>query len=286
MFEWKGSQDCISFYKLLFSVFPAKLDQISPWVKVMSVSIKSNKEIEIMRESGRILAQVHRVLEEIIRPGISTFEIDKKAAEVIKNYGCIPSFLNYNGFPASICTSVNDVVVHGIPDHKTVLQEGDIISIDAGVIYKGYHSDSARTHAVGEVCKEARLLIDVARQSFFEGVKYAKAGMHLYQISAAVEDYVTAHGFSCVRDLVGHGIGRELHEEPQVPNFRQKRRGMKLVPGMVICIEPMVNIGRYDVCVLEDDWTVVTQDGTLSAHYENTIVITNDEPEILTMVRN
>lgn len=249
----------------------------------MSVKIKSKKEIDIMRESGRILSQVHKALEEMIKPGVSTYELDQKASEVIKSYGCIPSFLNYNGFPASICTCVNDVVIHGIPDRKDILQDGDIIGIDIGVIYNGYHSDAARTHAVGSISKEAQKLIDVTKQSFFEGIKYARAGMHVHQISAAVEDYVTSFGYSCVRDLVGHGIGRDLHEDPQVPNFRQKRRGIKLVPGMVICVEPMVNEGRYDVCVLEDDWTIVTGDGTLSAHYENTLVITNGEPEILTM---
>lgn len=249
----------------------------------MSVSIKSEKEIGLMREAGKILSHVHHVLEEMISPGISTMDINKKAAEIIKNHGCTPSFLNYNGFPAAICTSVNDVVVHGIPSPKRILWEGDIISIDAGVIYQGYHSDSARTHAVGEVSKETRKLMDVTRQSFFEGIKYARAGFHLYQISAAIEDYVVANGYSCVRDLVGHGIGRSLHEEPQIPNFRQKRRGMKLVPGMVLAVEPMVNVGRYDVCILDDDWTVVTQDGSLSAHYENTIVITNGEPEMLSM---
>lgn len=248
----------------------------------MPVSIKSEREIEIMRESGKILAHVHHIIEEMIQPGISTFELDKKAAEVIKAFGCKASFLNYNGFPASICTCLNDVVVHGIPSRQDILQEGDIIAVDAGVIHNGYHADAARTHAVGRISKEARKLIDVTKQSFFEGIRYARAGLHLHQISAAIEEYVTANGFSCVRDLVGHGIGKEMHEEPQVPNFKQKRRGMKLVAGMVICIEPMVNIGRYDVGILEDDWTVVTQDGSLSAHYENTVVITDGNPEILT----
>lgn len=249
----------------------------------MSVTIKNQREIEIMRQAGKILLQVHEALEGMIKPGVTTYELDKKATEIIKSYGCIPSFLNYNGFPASICTCVNDVVVHGIPDRKEVLLDGDIIAIDIGVIYNGYHSDAARTHAIGNISKEAQKLIDVTKQSFFEGIKYARAGMHLYQISAAVEDFVTSYGYSCVRDLVGHGIGRALHEDPQIPNFRQRRRGMRLVPGMVICVEPMVNEGRYDVCILEDDWTVVTEDGSLSAHYENTIVITNGEPEILTM---
>lgn len=174
----------------------------------MSVSIKSEREIEIMRDAGKILAEVHEQLAELVQPGISTMDLNRKADEMIRKYGCIPSFLNYNGFPASICTSVNDQVVHGIPDKKMILQEGDIISIDAGVIYKDYQSDAARTHAVGTISKEAKDLMEVTKQSFFEGIRYAKAGHHLFEISAAIEDYVVAHGYSCVRDLVGHGIGK------------------------------------------------------------------------------
>ncbi len=249
----------------------------------MAVTIKSEKEIELMREAGRILAIVHEELRDFIRPGISTLDVDKKGYDIIKKFGCTPSFLHHNGYPASICTSVNDEVVHGIPDKHRILQDGDIISLDAGVIYKGYQSDAARTWAVGEVSKEAKRLMEVTEQSFYEGIKYAKAGCHLYEISAAIEDYVVAHGYSCVRDLVGHGIGRELHEDPQIPNFHQKRRGLRLQPGMTLAIEPMVNIGKYDVCWLDDDWTVVTEDGTLSAHYENTVLITEGEPEILSL---
>lgn len=249
----------------------------------MSVSIKSEREIEIMRDAGKILAEVHEQLAELVQPGISTMDLNRKADEMIRKYGCIPSFLNYNGFPASICTSVNDQVVHGIPDKKMILQEGDIISIDAGVIYKDYQSDAARTHAVGTISKEAKDLMEVTKQSFFEGIRYAKAGHHLFEISAAIEDYVVAHGYSCVRDLVGHGIGKEMHEDPQIPNFRQRKRGIRLSPGMTLAIEPMVNIGRYDVCVLEDDWTIVTEDGSLSAHYENTVLITEGEPELLSI---
>jgi len=249
----------------------------------MAVSIKSLREIEIMRESAKILEHLHNVLGEMIKPGITTLDIDRKAREVIKKNGGIPSFLNYNGFPAAICTSVNDEVIHGIPSNRVVLYEGDIIGIDAGVYYKGYHTDAARTHAVGRVSEEARRLMEVTRQSFFEGLKYARAGMHVYQISSAVEDYVVSYGFSCVREMVGHGIGKKIHEDPQVPNFRQKNRGIKLTPGMTICVEPMVNAGRYDVRVLEDNWTIVTEDGSLSAHYENTVLITNGEPEILTL---
>lgn len=247
----------------------------------MSVTIKSKQEIELMREAGRILAIVHDELAEIIRPGITTYEIDKKGYDVIKSFGCTPSFLNYNGYPASICVSINDEVVHGIPSKKRIIREGDIVSLDAGVIYKGFHSDAARTLAVGEITEEAKRLIEVTKQSFFEGIKYAKAGNHLHDISAVIEDYVTAHGYTVVQDLVGHGIGKALHEEPQIPNFRQKRRGIKLVPGMTLAIEPMVNQGRCDVAWLEDDWTVVTADGSLSAHYENTILITEGEPELL-----
>ena len=249
----------------------------------MSVTIKSTKEIELMREAGKILAEVHDQLAEIVLPGITTMDINKKADELIRSFHCIPSFLNYNGYPASVCVSVNDEVVHGIPSKKRIILEGDIVSIDAGVIYQGYHSDAARTIPVGNISEEAKKLIEVTKQSFFEGIKYAKEGYHLHDISAAIEEYVVAHGFSCVRDLVGHGIGTQLHEEPQIPNFKQKRRGIKLQAGMTLAIEPMVNIGRYDVCWLDDDWTVVTEDGTLSAHYENTILITTGEPEVLSL---
>lgn len=248
-----------------------------------SIIIKSEKEIELMQEAGRILAIVHEELEKFIRPGISTMDIDKQGYEIIKSFGCIPSFLNYNGYPASICVSVNDEVVHGIPNKKHFLHEGDIVSLDAGVIYKGYHSDAARTIAVGEISSEAKKLIDVTKNSFFEGIKYAKAGNHLHDISKAIQQYVEGNGFSVVRDLVGHGIGANLHEEPEIPNYKPPGRGPKLVPGMTLAIEPMVNAGAYDVWWLEDDWTVVTQDGSLSAHYENTVLITEDEPVILSL---
>lgn len=251
----------------------------------MAVTIKSEREIELMREAGRILATVHEELKNIIQPGVSTLDIDKKADELIRSYDCIPSFLNYNGFPASVCVSINEQVVHGIPNKKIFLKEGDIVSLDAGVIYKGYQSDAARTWAVGEVSEEAKKLIKVTQESFYEGIKFAKAGNHLHEISAAIQDYVESFGFSVVRDLVGHGIGTEMHEEPQIPNFRQKRRGIKLEPGMTLAIEPMVNAGRYDVYWEDDDWTVVTDDGSLSAHYENTILITDGEPEILSILK-
>lgn len=248
----------------------------------MSVTIKSEQELEKMREAGRILSIVHDEMAKIIRPGISTMDINRKGDEVIRSFDCIPSFLNYNGYPASICISVNDEVVHGIPNKKRILQEGDIVSLDAGVIYKGYHSDAARTHGVGEISEDDRFLMDITKQSFFEGIKYARAGNHLFEISKAIQDFVESNGFSVVRDLVGHGIGKNLHEEPQVPNFKPIGRGMKLRPGMTLAIEPMVNAGAYEVWVLEDDWTVVTRDGKKSAHYENTILITEGEPELFT----
>lgn len=249
----------------------------------MSVSIKSPREIELMREAGKILAEVHEELAKIIKPGISTYEIDRVGRKLIEDRGCVPSFLNYQGYPASICISVNDEVVHGIPDKKRILKEGDIVSLDAGVIYKGYHSDAARTHAVGTISDAARQLIEVTRQSFYEGIKFAKAGCRLHEISAAIEDYCDKFGYGVVRDLVGHGVGSRLHEEPSVPNFRQPTRGIRLVPGMTLAIEPMINAGGYPVVFLEDGWTVVTKDGSLSAHYENTILITEGEPEILSL---
>jgi methionyl aminopeptidase len=198
--------------------------------------------------------------------------------------GCTPNFLDYNGFPASICVSVNEEVVHGIPNKHRILKDGDIVSLDCGLIYKGYHSDAARTYAVGEVTPEVRQLMDVTKQAFFEGIKYAKAGNHLFDISNAIDAYVSQFGYGIVRELVGHGIGTALHEDPQIPNFKQNRRGPKLAAGMTLAIEPMINLGRADVEWLDDDWTVVAEDGLPSAHYENTILITDGEPEILTIL--
>lgn len=249
----------------------------------MSVSIKTAREIELMREAGRLLEKVHDELAEFVRPGVTTLQIDQLGEKLIRSMGCTPNFLNYNGYPASICVSVNDEVVHGIPTKHRVLQDGDIVSLDAGLIYNGYHSDAARTHAVGTISKEAQKLMDVTRQSFFEGIKYAKAGCHLHEISAAIGAYAESFGYGVVRDLVGHGIGTHLHEDPQIPNFAQRRRGIRLQAGMTLAIEPMINMGRADVVWLDDDWTVVSEDGSLSAHYENTILITDGEPEILTL---
>lgn len=249
----------------------------------MPVSIKSAKEIELMREAGKRLELVHAKLGEFVKPGISTKDIDRYGEELIRGMGCIPNFLNYNGYPASICVSVNDEVVHGIPNKKHILEEGDIVSLDAGLIYKGFHSDAARTHAVGKVSPEAEKLMKVTKECFFKGIEFAREGNHLYDISRAIGEYAESFGYGVVRDLVGHGIGRSLHEDPQIPNFVQKRRGMRLVAGMTLAIEPMINAGTWEVCWLDDDWTVVTEDGSLSAHYENTVLITDGEPEILTL---
>lgn len=249
----------------------------------MAITIKSPREIELMREAGRLLGQVHDELVGIIRPGISTKEIDRVCEEIIRSYGCTPNFLHYQGYPASVCVSVNEEVVHGIPRENRIIQEGDIVSLDTGLIYQGYHSDAARTHAVGEISPAARQLIEVTRQSFYEGIKMARAGRHLHDISNAIAAYVNSYGYGIVEALVGHGIGTRLHEDPQIPNFSQRRRGVKLRPGMTLAIEPMINMGTGDVDWLDDDWTVVSADDSLSAHYENTVLITEGEPEILTM---
>lgn len=249
----------------------------------MAITIKSEREIELMRESCRLLGIVHKEMEEAIRPGISTMDINIIGDTVIRKLGCIPNFKNYNGYPASVCVSVNDEVVHGIPNKKRILQEGDIVSLDAGLIYKGYHSDAARTHGVGQISPAAQKLIDVTKASFFEGIKMAKEGNHLHDISNAIDAFIQPYGYGIVTDLVGHGIGTSLHEDPQIPNFAQRRRGPKLRAGMTLAIEPMINMGRADVDWLDDDWTVVTEDGSWSAHYENTILITDGEPEILTL---
>ena len=249
----------------------------------MAVTIKSPREIELMLEAGRILAKTHEELAKNLRPGMSTWDIDHMGEEIIRSYGCIPSFKNYNGYPASICVSVNDEVVHGIPHKEHFLDEGDIVSLDAGVIYKGYHSDAARTYGIGEIDDDAKKLIEVTRQSFFEGIKFAKAGNHLNDISAAIQKYAESFGFGVVRDLVGHGIGSHLHEDPEIPNFARKRKGILLQPGMTLAIEPMITEGSYEVVWLDDDWTVMTEDGGWAAHYENTILITEGEPEILSL---
>ena len=249
----------------------------------MSVTIKSAEEIELMRQAGKYLAKVHQELERAIKPGISTWEIDKIGEETIRSLGCEPNFLNYQGYPASVCVSVNDEVVHGIPRKDHIIKEGDIVSLDTGLIYKGYHSDAARTHGIGEISKEAKDLIQVTRECFFEGIKFAKEGNHLFEISSAIGRYAEERGYGVVRDLCGHGIGTKLHEAPEIPNYDMNRKGMKLRKGMTLAIEPMINIGGCAVNWLDDDWTVVTRDGSLSAHYENTVLITEDEPILLTL---
>ena len=248
----------------------------------MAVSIKSEREIELMRQAGKILAKVHEELGKAIVPGISTLEIDRLGEKLIREYDCIPNFLNYHGYPASVCVSVNEEVVHGIPKKNRILKEGDIVSLDAGLIYKGYHSDAARTHYVGKVAPEVQKLVEETRNSFFEGIKMARAGNHLYDISNAIDAYISQFGYGIVRDLVGHGIGTELHEDPQIPNFHQKRRGVKLQPGMTLAIEPMVLQGNKECYILSDGWTVKTRDGKLASHHENTIVVTKEGCEILT----
>ena len=252
----------------------------------MPITIKSSREIELMTEAGRILEIVHNELGKALRPGMSTKDIDRLGEEIIRSYGCIPSFLNYNGYPASICVSVNEEVVHGIPDKHRIIREGDIVSLDAGVIYKGYHSDAARTHGIGTISKEAEDLIRITRECFFEGIKYAKEGNYLFDISAAIGNYAQERGYGVVRDLCGHGIGTALHEAPEITNYKMNRKGVKLKAGMTLAIEPMINIGTWEVDWLDDDWTVVSRDRSLSAHYENTVLITKDEPILLTLTQD
>ena len=252
----------------------------------MPVTIKSSREIELMREAGKILAKVHEDLGKELKPGMSTLDVDRLGEDMIRSLGCIPSFKKYCGYPASVCVSVNEEVVHGIPDSKKIIHEGDIVSLDIGVIHKGYHSDAARTIAVGEISEEAKLLVERTRQSFFEGMKFATAGNHLHDISKAIGNYAESFGYGVVRDLCGHGIGTHLHEEPEIPNFKQFRRGIKLRPGMTLAVEPMVNLGTREVVWMDNEWTVVSEDMSLSAHYENTILITEGKPEILTLTES
>ena len=246
------------------------------------ITIKNEHELESMRQACRITAAARALAGEMVKPGVTTKAIDQAVHDYIVAQGAKPSFLGYNGFPASACISVNNVVIHGIPGGYT-LKEGDIVSIDVGAYYKGFHGDCAATFACGAISAEARKLIDVTEQSFYEGIRFARKGNRVQDISRAVQAHVECNGFSVVRHFVGHGIGRQLHEEPEVPNFESSRRGPRLLPGMTIAVEPMVNVGSYDVKILKDGWTVVTSDGKLSAHYENTVLITDGEPEILTV---
>lgn len=247
------------------------------------ILIKSDSEIELMYESGQITGGALALAEESIRPGMTTGELDSLIENYIRSHGARPSFKNYNGFPASACISVNEVIVHGIPGNR-VLQEGDIVSVDVGSYYKGYHSDAARTFPVGKVTDEALKLIEVTRQSFFEGMKAAFPGKRIGDIGSLIQSYAESFGYGVVRDMVGHGIGRALHEAPDVPNFGIEGRGVRLMEGMCIAVEPMINAGTFELKTLSDGWTTVTLDGKLSAHYENTLAITKEGPRILTMI--
>lgn len=251
------------------------------------IIIKTPKEIEIMRQAGKITAGARSVAREAIKDGLTTRQVDKAVHDFIVKSRAIPTFLGYGGFPASTCISVNDEVIHGIPG-KRVIKNGDIVSVDVGATFAGFVGDCAGTYPCGEISEEAKRLIEVTRQSFFEGIRFAKAGYRISDIGCAIQEYVEAHGYSVVRDYVGHGIGHEMHEAPEVPNYdiRGKRANPRLVPGMTIAVEPMVIAGDYEVMVLDNDWTVVSVDGTLASHYENTIAITDGEPEILTMAEN
>lgn len=246
------------------------------------IILKSKKEIELIREAGKIVAYAHEMVREAIHPGVSTLELDKIAYNTITKYNAIPSFKGYSGFPASICASKNEVVVHGIPNKKDILVEGDIISIDIGALYKGYHGDAAKTHPVGQISNDDSMLIKETRASFYKGIEQALVGKRLSDISHAIQVHVEGFGLSVVREFVGHGVGRNLHEDPQIPNYGQPDRGPRLESGMVLAIEPMINQGTYKVQVLEDGWTVVTIDKKKSSHYEHTIAITDDGPDILT----
>ena len=246
------------------------------------IAIKNESELLCMRQACKITAAARALAGEMVRPGVSTKEIDKAVYDFIVSQGAKPSFLNYHGFPGSTCISVNSTVIHGIPGGY-VLQEGDIVSVDVGAFYKGFHGDCAETFPCGTISVQAQRLIDVTKQSFFEGICFAKRGYRVSDISHAIQKHVEENGFSVVRSFVGHGVGAQLHEEPEVPNFGAPGRGPRLLPGMTLAIEPMVNAGVYDVRVLKDGWTTVTADGKLSAHYENTVLITDGEPEILTV---
>ena len=248
----------------------------------MAIVIKNALQIEKMRESGRIVKEAHELLGNIIAPGISTRELENSVVNLLKRNRAIPSFKGYRGFPRSICISINHEVIHGMSDHRR-LNNGDVVSIDIGAYKDGFHGDAARTYAVGNISKEAQFLIDVTKQSFYEGIKYAKINNFVNNISIAIEEFVEANGLKVVREFVGHGVGAQIHEEPEIANFNQKKRGPRLRAGMTLAIEPMVTLGSHEVEILKDGWTVVTKDGSLAAHYENTVLITDGEPEILTL---
>lgn len=246
------------------------------------IYLKSTSDIAKMREAGRIVYETFEVLKKHLKPGITTKELDRIAYDFILSQGAKPSFLNYNGFPASICASLNDTVIHGIPSDKTVIKEGDILSIDIGAVKDGFHSDAARTYPIGQISADAQRLIDVTEQSFYEGIKYALHGERLGSICATIQNYVESNGFSIVRNYCGHGIGRKLHEDPEIPNHGIFGKGIRLAKGMTIAVEPMVNFGRFETTCMGDGWTVKTVDGSLSSHYENTVLITDTKPQLLT----
>ena len=246
------------------------------------IAIKNERELNVMRRACEITAAARALAGEMVRPGVTTKQIDKAVHDYIVSQGAKPSFLGYHGYPGSACISVNNTVIHGIPGGYT-LRDGDIVSVDVGAYYKGFHGDCAATFACGTISDEAEKLIEVTKQSFFEGIRFAKRGHRVSDISHAIETYVESNGFSVVRSFVGHGVGAQLHEEPEVPNFGAPGRGPRMIPGMTLAIEPMVNAGTHEVRILKDGWTVITADGKLSAHYENTVLITDGEPEILTV---
>lgn len=246
------------------------------------IVLKSSRELALMRRAGRIVAQVHECFQEMVRPGITTADLERAASRIIEQEGAISSFKGYRGFPAAICTSINEEIVHGIPSPKRVLKEGDIISLDVGAIYKGYHGDAAITLPVGQVDEEVQRLLEVTQGALEAGIAQARTGRRLGDISAAIQHYAEVNSFNVVREYTGHGIGQEMHEDPQIPNFGQPNRGPRLRPGMTFALEPMVMAGDWHTRVLSDKWTVVTADGSLSAHFEHTLAITDGEPEILT----
>lgn len=246
------------------------------------IVLKTARELNLMREAGRISAMALKLVGEAVEPGVSTYDLDKVAFDYIKSQGATPGFLNYNGFPASACISINNEVIHGIPSKKRIVKAGDIVSVDLGAVFEGYNGDNAATFASGDISPEARRLIETTEQSLYEGIKAVKRGGRIGDIGSAVQRYVEARGYSVVRDFVGHGVGASLHEAPEVPNFGKEGRGVRLMPGMTIAIEPMVNEKSWEVNQLSDGWTVVTKDGGLSAHFEHTVAVTDDGPVILT----
>ena len=255
------------------------------------VTIKSKKEIELMKEACKVVALMYKEIEEKIKPGMSTYEVDQIAEKMIRKLGAIPAEKGYNPgikgippFPASICISINDEVIHGVPSKNKIIREGDIVSIDTVALKNGYNGDAARTFMIGNVSKEAKRLVEVTKQAFFEGIKYAKPGFRIGDISHCIGEYVKSQGYSVVREFQGHGIGKQMHEDPGIPNYGKAGRGIRLEPGMTLAIEPMVIQGKPNILELDDGWTIITEDGSLAAHYENTILITEKEPEILTLV--